>query len=76
MSHENVEIVRELLEAFARRDHERPFEFYDADIEWDASEQGLITDSLPVLRRLTSACGPATCATNGAFLPFIRRHRA
>ena len=37
MSQENVEIVRTLLEGFARRDHERAFDFYDPDIEWDAS---------------------------------------
>ena len=37
MSQENVEIVRTLLEGFARRDHERAFDFYDPNIEWDAS---------------------------------------
>jgi ketosteroid isomerase-like protein len=37
MSQENVEIVRGLLEAFQRRDHERAFDFYDPDIIWDAS---------------------------------------
>jgi ketosteroid isomerase-like protein len=37
VSQENVEIVTELLEAFARRDHERAFELYDTDIEWDAT---------------------------------------
>jgi hypothetical protein len=37
MSEENLEIVRELFDAFARRDHEAAFEYYDADIEWDAS---------------------------------------
>jgi ketosteroid isomerase-like protein len=37
MSQENVEIVRTLLEGFRRRDHERAFDFYDAEIEWDAS---------------------------------------
>ena len=37
MSQENVELVRELLEAFRRRDHERAFDFYDPDIEWDAT---------------------------------------
>jgi ketosteroid isomerase-like protein len=40
MSQENVEIVRTLLEGFARRDHERAFDFYDHDIEWDASAAG------------------------------------
>jgi ketosteroid isomerase-like protein len=39
MSAENVEIVRDLLDAFRRRDHERAFDFYDPDIEWDASLQ-------------------------------------
>jgi ketosteroid isomerase-like protein len=37
MSKENVEIVRELAQGFARRQHERAFEFYDPEIEWDAS---------------------------------------
>jgi ketosteroid isomerase-like protein len=37
MSEENVEIVRDLLDTFARRDHERAFDFYDPNIEWDAS---------------------------------------
>jgi ketosteroid isomerase-like protein len=37
VSRENLEIVRALGEAFRRRDHERPFDFYDPDIEWDAS---------------------------------------
>jgi ketosteroid isomerase-like protein len=37
MSEENLEIVRELFDAFDRRDHEAAFEYYDADIEWDAS---------------------------------------
>ena len=39
VSQENVKIVRELLDAFARREHERAFELYDPDIEWDASLQ-------------------------------------
>jgi ketosteroid isomerase-like protein len=37
MSQENVEIVRALAEAFQHRQHERAFDFYDAEIEWDAS---------------------------------------
>jgi ketosteroid isomerase-like protein len=37
MSHENVEVVRTLFDMFARRDHEAAFDYYDADIEWDAS---------------------------------------
>jgi ketosteroid isomerase-like protein len=37
VSRENVEIARSLLEGFARREHERAFEFYDPDIEWDVS---------------------------------------
>jgi ketosteroid isomerase-like protein len=39
MSQENVELVRDLLDAFRRRDHERAFDLYDPDIEWDASLQ-------------------------------------
>ena len=35
MSKENVEIVRDLLEAFRRRDHERAFDFYDPHIVWE-----------------------------------------
>jgi ketosteroid isomerase-like protein len=50
MSEENVEIVRGLLEAFASRDHERAFDVYDSDIEWDASRQGLIFDTTTIYR--------------------------
>ena len=35
MSQENVELVRDLLDAFRRRDHERAFDFYDPDIVWE-----------------------------------------
>jgi ketosteroid isomerase-like protein len=44
MSEENVEIVRDLAEAFQRRDHERVFEHYDPDIEWDGSR---LTEAIP-----------------------------
>jgi ketosteroid isomerase-like protein len=37
MSRENVELVRRLLDMFAKRDHEAVFAFYDPDIEWDAT---------------------------------------
>jgi len=37
MSQENVEVVRNLAEAFQLRDHERAFDFYDPEIEWNAS---------------------------------------
>ena len=37
MSQENVDIVRTLAEGFQHRQHERAFEFYDPEIEWDAS---------------------------------------
>ena len=40
MSQANVEIVRGLAEGFQRRQHERAFEFYDPEIEWDASRMG------------------------------------
>jgi ketosteroid isomerase-like protein len=33
MSEENAELVRRLLDMFARRAHEGLFEFYDPDIE-------------------------------------------
>ena len=46
MSRENVEIVRELLDAFARRDHEMAFGYYDPEIEWDATEAA---DAIPDL---------------------------
>jgi ketosteroid isomerase-like protein len=36
MSQENVELVRRLLEMFAKREHEAVFAFYAPDIEWDA----------------------------------------
>jgi ketosteroid isomerase-like protein len=35
MPAENVELVRALLDAFQRRDHERAFDFYDPDIVWE-----------------------------------------
>ena len=44
MSEENVEIVRGLLDAFARRDHEGAFDLYDPEIEWDASR---LTSMIP-----------------------------
>ena len=40
MSEENVELVKRLLEMFARREHEAVFAFYDPDIEWDATSMG------------------------------------
>jgi ketosteroid isomerase-like protein len=43
MSQENVELVRQLLGMFARRDHEAVFAFYDTDIEWDATN--FVTDA-------------------------------
>ena len=46
MSQENVEIVRELLDAFARRDHEIAFAYYDEAIEWDATDTA---ESIPDL---------------------------
>ena len=49
MSEENVQLVRGLLEAFERRDHERAFEYYDPDIEWDASR---IADVIPGAARI------------------------
>ena len=51
MSQENVEVVRGLLEAFASRDPERAFDFYEPEIEWHASKQGLIVDTVGVYRR-------------------------
>jgi ketosteroid isomerase-like protein len=40
MSQENVELVRRLLEMFARREHEAVFAFYDTEIEWDTTNLG------------------------------------
>src|SRR6187397_2083955 len=40
MSQENVEIVRRIYDAVARRDDETPFEFYAEDIVWDLSNSG------------------------------------
>jgi ketosteroid isomerase-like protein len=37
MSQENVEVVLNVYEAFARRDDADPFEVYATDIEWDQS---------------------------------------
>src|SRR5512144_2783869 len=41
MSKENIEIVRALYEAFARRDGESPLSGYDPDIEWDMSRSAI-----------------------------------
>jgi ketosteroid isomerase-like protein len=46
MSQENVEIVRSLAEGFQQRQHERAFEFYDPEIEWDASRAAEINPDL------------------------------
>ncbi len=37
MSEENVDLVRRLLEMFAKREHEAVFAFYPPDIEWDTT---------------------------------------
>ena len=37
MSRENVEVVRRLYEAIARRDSEAVLDLYDPDVEWDMS---------------------------------------
>jgi ketosteroid isomerase-like protein len=38
MSQENVELVRAIYDAFARRDNVTPFEVYAEDIVWDLSK--------------------------------------
>jgi ketosteroid isomerase-like protein len=38
MSQENVEVVRRLLDAVARRDAATVLALYDEDVEWDASQ--------------------------------------
>ena len=38
MSRENVATARLLFELFAKRDHERAFEYYDPEIVWEATE--------------------------------------
>ena len=50
MSQENVEIVRALAEAFQRREQESAFEFYDPEIEWDATSEGVAPDIAGVYR--------------------------
>ena len=40
MSQENVEIVRRIYAAIARRDDETPFRLYSEDIAWDLSNAG------------------------------------
>ena len=47
MSEENVAIARELLEGFARRDHEAAFQYYDPDVVFDTRDpSGLIAPDL------------------------------
>jgi ketosteroid isomerase-like protein len=50
MAQENVEIVRALAEAFQRREHVSAFEFYDPEIEWDATSEGVAPDIAGVYR--------------------------
>jgi len=45
VSAENVEIVRRLCEAYARRDWDTAFALLAADIEWDASTAGMWPDA-------------------------------
>jgi ketosteroid isomerase-like protein len=40
VSEESVELVKRLLQMFARREHEAVFAFYDPNIEWDATSMG------------------------------------
>ena len=49
MSEENVAIVRELFALFAKREHERAFEYYDREVEFDATAFGEV---LPELARM------------------------
>jgi ketosteroid isomerase-like protein len=42
----NIALVRELLGMFRQRDHERVFEFYDPEIEWDASRNAAINPDI------------------------------
>jgi ketosteroid isomerase-like protein len=37
MSADNVALVRQMYEWFAARENAKPFEVYDADVEWDGS---------------------------------------
>jgi ketosteroid isomerase-like protein len=39
MSRENVEIVRRVFAATARRDSQAALALYDPEVEWDASEE-------------------------------------
>jgi ketosteroid isomerase-like protein len=51
MSQENVEIVRGLYDALARRDSAAPFEVYAEDIVWDVSQwRTAFLDTQPVSR--------------------------
>jgi ketosteroid isomerase-like protein len=50
MSQENVEIVRAVAEAFQRGDYERPFDFYDSEIEWDTGPEGVAPGMAGVYR--------------------------
>jgi ketosteroid isomerase-like protein len=51
MSQENVETVRTLAEGFQQRQHERAFEFYDPEIEWDSTRmRDLLPDIAGVFR--------------------------
>jgi ketosteroid isomerase-like protein len=42
VSQENVEVVRGVYDAFARRDGATPFEHYAPGIEWEMKEAGIV----------------------------------
>jgi ketosteroid isomerase-like protein len=45
MSEKNVEIVRQIYEAFRRRDSEAPYKHFAPDIEWDVSRNAMLVDT-------------------------------
>jgi ketosteroid isomerase-like protein len=51
MSQENVELVRRLLDLFAKGEHEAVFVLYDPEIEWDATNHAALVDDLSGIYR-------------------------
>ena len=54
MSEENVDLVRRLLEMFAKREHDAVFAFCAPDIEWDPTAwESIATVNNGIVRSLS-----------------------
>jgi ketosteroid isomerase-like protein len=51
VSQENVEMVREIVEAFRRRDSSATFELFHSDVEWDTTRMETVVPDLAGIHR-------------------------